>query len=92
MEGNGMVLKSGREVVEIQRDGYKEALPISGNVLLTDAEWEEYSTRTLAEGRRKAEQEKADRVKRNHTLFNAALHSANNTTVTGEDGCFPSLS
>ena len=75
-----MTLKcSGREVVEIQRDGYKEVVPVSGgesiqyhgadNGPLTNAEWDEYSRRTVAANRRKLAKQGQERVERNRASF-----------------------
>ena len=65
-----IMLKSGREVVEVQREGYCEVLPVSGPSLLTNAEWNEYARQISAESCRNLEAAHIERINRNRALFN----------------------
>jgi hypothetical protein len=64
-----MKLQSGRETVEIQRDGYSEVLLTDGGEM-TDSEWSEYAERTAAANRMKLAEQRELRLAQNRALFN----------------------
>jgi hypothetical protein len=66
-----MKLASGRETFEIQRDGYSEVLLVGEeNSLMTDAEWNEYATRTAKDNSIRMKREREERRARNLAAFN----------------------
>ena len=66
-----MKLASGRETFEIQRDGYFEVLLVGEeNSLMTDAEWNEYATRTAKDNSIRMKREREERRARNLAAFN----------------------
>jgi hypothetical protein len=66
-----MKLASGRETFEIQRDGYSEVLLVGEeNSLMTDAEWNEYATRTAKDNSIRMKREREERRARNLADFN----------------------
>jgi hypothetical protein len=66
-----MKLTSGRETFEIQRDGYSEVLLVGEeDSVMTDAEWNEYATRTAKDNSIRMKREREERRARNLAAFN----------------------
>lgn len=66
-----MKLASGRETFEIQRDGYSEVLLVGEeDSVMTDAEWNEYATRTAKDNSIRMKREREERRARNLAAFN----------------------